>query len=502
VTTVTNFVAAAETYCAPVSDDPLTVPANAVCGCRTPTESGPAKCARPDEELSRLLDHDSTDHLVSYLKRLTDLATTALPAAQRAYLRYVWPSVDSDGNLVAREVMYRYGARAPRPDTLPGILTRTNIPVTDRDYYDVLVTFDRLGSTPNDELPTLETLYALKTRNAPESYVTPFGRVSVYAATAAAEGLSFFRTKGGKPLDVGPKGSPSMPRVVLKIYAPTIPQRRAEISVHDLIFTPPTPNRLKDASQDLADDLTSSVGRVSLCAAGLAGAYAEAIANASGDSPTHTIFSAQASIFRDRLNDVLDEAHEAILKDPAMCPKDSGFTGSDPVSKVDEAFRDLVKGLGTNVASDDIELQNQPREHVSFGFLAAARFGNAHYEAVRARVADDGTLTEDPLPRLLSAVVVNWHPYGFRNEITSFGDRGSLKLFTGAAVAPDFGLVAGIAYSPLRGLAANLGYSVMWVNAPREGVVLHEPVPEQFRNDPLRSALAGTGFWGLSYSVQ
>jgi hypothetical protein len=84
----------------------------------------------------------------------------------------------------------------------------------------------------------------------------------------------------------------------------------------------------------------------------------------------------------------------------------------------------------------------------------------------------------------------------------SFGDRGSTKVFTGAAIAPDFGLVGGIAYSPIRGLAVNLGYSVMWVNAPRDGVIPHEPVPEALRNDPLRSAIAGTWFWGLSYSFQ
>ena len=135
VTTTSAYVTSSEVYCTSVnSDEPLTVPSDAVCGCRTPTTNGPAECARPDEELSRLLDHDSTDRLVSYLRRLTDLVVTKLPSAKRAYVRFIWPAVDSDGNLVARAVMYHYGDRSPRPDMLPGILTAAATPLADRVY--------------------------------------------------------------------------------------------------------------------------------------------------------------------------------------------------------------------------------------------------------------------------------------------------------------------------------------------------------------------------------
>jgi hypothetical protein len=49
-----------------------------------------------------------------------------------------------------------------------------------------------------------------------------------------------------------------------------------------------------------------------------------------------------------------------------------------------------------------------------------------------------------------------------------------VKLLTGATVSPDFGVVGGAGYSPLKGLSLNLGYAFLVVNAPRDGVVLHE----------------------------
>ena len=504
VTTTSKFVTAVEAVCVAVnSSDPLSIPDKAVCGCRTPTATGPAQCARPDEELSRLVDHDTTDHVVSYLKVLADVASTKVAAAQRAYLRFIWPALDTDGNLVARQILYHYGDAAPLLDTLPGILTTSATPLTERGFYDILVAFDRVGTTPNDELPALETLYLSKREEGPASETTLFGRLGIVETAAAAEGVSFFREKAAKPIDVGLRGSPAMPRVILKLYAPALPERRADISVRDLIFTPLTLQRLKAASQALADDLVASAGRVSSCAANLATAYASAISEASSDAALPGIFSPQAIVFRDRLNDALDDAYESLLNDGAKCPKDTGYVGSDPVAKVDTAFRDLVKGLGTNVARGETQLHNTPRQHVSFGFLTAARFAHAHYQALRVKMADDGTVVEDPLPRLVNAVVVNWHPFGYHNaELVTFSDRGSLKFLTGAALSPDFGLVFGGAYSPLKGLGLNLGYTVLLVNSPREGVVLHEPVPDALRKDPFKSSYAGTWFWGLSYSFQ
>jgi hypothetical protein len=286
------------------------------------------------------------------------------------------------------------------------------------------------------------------------------------------------------------------------VYAPAIPHRRADISVHDLIYTPVTEDRLTDASQDLADDLTASRGRTSPCAASLATAYAQVFADMSKDVRITSIFSAQASVFRDRLNNALDDARDSLLQDPTQCPEGAASGAGNAIGKVDDTFRRLVEGLGTNVASGETELHNRPPDHISFGFLTAARFGTPHYEVVRARTADDGTLTQDPLPRLISAVIVNWHPLGFHDELISFGSRGNLKVFTGATISPDFGVVGGLGYSPIRGLAANVGYAVMWCNAPRPGVPLHEPLPPEVSSDPFQSARAGSWFWGLSYSFQ
>jgi len=503
VTTTSDYVTTAEALCTVVkSTDALSVPPAAVCGCRTPTANGPAECARPDEELSRLVDHDTTNHLAAYLTLLTDLVATKLPAVQRAYVRFIWPTVDGEGNLVARQILYRSRNGPLLIDTLPGILAGPSKPPTERPYYDILVTFDRVGTTSNDELPALTTFYVSKKKNSPESETGLLGRLGIVEVAAAAEGMKFFRERVGKPVDVGLRGSPAMPRTVLKVYAPALPERRAEISVRDWIFTPPTSDRLKEAALDLADDLSASSGRVSPCAASLAVAYADAVSDTSSESAVPTIFSPQAVVFRDRLNDALDASYDAVLKDTSKCPKDTGYVGADPVAKVDDAFRDLVKGLGTNVATGETQLHNEPREHVSFGFLSAARFGSVAGEA-RVRLADDGTVVEDPLPRLLNAVIVDWHPFGYHSaELVTFRDRGSVKLLTGATVSPDFGVVGGAGYSPLKGLSLNLGYAVLVVNSPREGVPLHDLPPEALRNDPFKSALSRTWFWGLSYSFQ
>jgi hypothetical protein len=140
---------------------------------------------------------------------------------------------------------------------------------------------------------------------------------------------------------------------------------------------------------------------------------------------------------------------------------------------------------------------------VSFGFLSAARFGAAPNQVLRVKLADDGTVVEDPLPRLLNAVIVNWHPFGYHSdELVTFRDRGSVKFLTGALLSPDFGLLLGGGYSPLKGLSVNLGYAMLIVNSPKEGVVVHELPPENLRNDPFKSAWSRTWFWGLSYSFQ
>ena len=135
VTTTSDYVTTAEALCMVVkSTDALSVPPAAVCGCRTPTANGPAECARPDEELSRLVDHDTTNHLAAYLTLLTDLAATKLPAVQRAYVRFIWPTVDGEGNLVARQILYRSHNGPLLIDTLPGILAGPSKPPTERPY--------------------------------------------------------------------------------------------------------------------------------------------------------------------------------------------------------------------------------------------------------------------------------------------------------------------------------------------------------------------------------
>ncbi|MGE5360079.1 MAG: hypothetical protein ACM3NQ_13760, partial [Bacteroidales bacterium] len=105
----------------------------------------------------------------------------------------------------------------------------------------------------------------------------------------------------------------------------------------------------------------------------------------------------------------------------------------------------------------------------------------------------------DPMPRLLTAVVVNLHPWPYQASAQRQSWRERLRTFAGVTITPDFGLAAGIGCSVVRGLSVNAGAAVMWTNAVRADQV-GEPIPDSAnKNRPFALKTAVVGLFGLSY---
>jgi hypothetical protein len=516
ITTTPSSLRTARAVCAAVPSGPLSMPPGAVCGCRAPSSDTPPACARPQDELTRLVDHDTTAHLVTYLQLLVN-RVKAPDIVAGSYFRLVWPAVGAEGKLVARQLVFQDGAHEPVQATLPGIVASGTTAPTKRKYYDVLVTFDAKAATPDAELPGLESFYSSSEKENPVLAQVPafVGKLGILEALAAGGGVTFSSRSVG-PASVPPRapGAPPppppppvrlapMPQAVLKVYAPSLPHKRAEIAVRDWIVTPSSAQRISSGAVQLGNELKQSSRRVSECGVNLAAEYATALSTVPAGCASVALFSAQAGVCRNELNDALDTAYEKVVGDVAACPKDTLSVGSDPVASVDSAFRDFVTGLGATVAKGESSLKNVPREKISFGLMTAVRFGDARYGAVRSKVGDDGNVREDPLPRLVNAVVLNWHPSGYdSSQVITYKDPGSFKIVVGTTLSPDFGILGGVGYSPLKGLSFNVAYATLLINAPRDRVNLGEAVPAEFKEDPFRTSHVRTFVWGLSYSFQ
>lgn len=506
VTTSSPPLAAERAACTLIpSSQRLEVPAGAVCGCYASTDPSKAQiCARPQEELTRLVDHDTTEHLLAYLRRLT---TAAKVATDGRFVRFVWAGPDAEGKRVARSVVFDPDGNQPTL-VLPGVTASASTLLASRRYVDVLVGFDGgIEATPNADLPSLETLYTSGEKPNPilEQLPSFIKQLGLLEAIAAGQGVTTLSGRGIAPMSRRhSRPAPSvarMPEAVFKIYGPTLSHARADIAVRDWIVTKPTEEGIADGAIELRDALKATSARSSACARTLADAQAAALTAAAGCAvPVTSLFGAEADRCRGTLNAALDTAYSGVV---GTCPPEIAFPGGDPVAVVDEAFRGVAKGLGASVAQGELALKNVPREHFSFGLMTAVRFGDVRSARPRVKMGDDNLVASDPLPRLLTAVLVNWHPWGYDVEkINTSRDKGSFKLSGGTTVTPDFGLIGTAGYSPLKGLTVHVGYAVLLSNSPKTNVEIGKPVPDDLKDDPFRSVRVGTWLWGLSYSFQ
>lgn len=516
VTTGSKRLSVTRTACVLVPHtEPLRVPKGEVCGCVKQAGGAIGDCARPQDELTRLVDHDTTANLIAYLELL---ATKAGIATAKPYVRYVWAGPNADGKRVVRSVLHHFGENT-LTTVLPGVTAASTdpiAPVADWKYVDLLVGIDRGKEDPTDDdaLPELQSLYTSGEKPNPilEQIPSFIKQLAFLEALGAGLGPTTVRPRVAPPRFPAPPPPPPeirTPEAVFKIYGPALPHGRADVAVRDWIILGPTADGLTGASTEIRDALLFGSARTSACARSLATGYDQAVSRQAADclrhvnGPSKGPFSAEAARCRSLLNGAFDEVYESTLADPALCRAETTFSGTDPVAQVDDAYRALATGLGASVTQGETALKNVPREAISFGLMTAVRVGDVTSPRPRVKLNDDGVVVDDPMPRLVTAVLVNWHPFGYDpSKINTAGDKGSFKLSAGTTVTPDFGFVGAAGYSPIKGLTVHVGYAVLYGNSPKEGITVGEKVPESFynKNDPFRAAPMRTWLWGLSYS--
>ena len=255
-----------------------------------------------------------------------------------------------------------------------------------------------------------------------------------------------------------------------QIYRPELPLARATITVTDKISVPRTLADVKAEVPDVAKATQQSVGWTSTCAKATIEAYAATVNKASPNAMIENLLSA------------LTEAR-------------APFSACKDLAEVDKAFGGLVTSLGPVTGKGEATIQNVPREPVSFGLLTGLAVGGFSGDP-RVKL-DAGLVVADPLPRTLTAALVNWHPFGLDTARQWRAAHAcSLSIFGGTTLTPTFGLTGGVGFSPLKGLTVNVGRALLFIDT------LKGFTPDQ---TPEKGTLpvhghAQTWYWGLSYA--
>jgi hypothetical protein len=166
--------------------------------------------------------------------------------------------------------------------------------------------------------------------------------------------------------------------------------------------------------------------------------------------------------------------------------------------EVNLEFRKLATNWSPAKLKADVKFANRPLTHFGFGALSSIAFSGKTNEP-RAQV-DDGAIVEDPLPRALTAVVLNYNVTGYNAESSRVRLRERVNLFGGATITPEFGLTGGVNVVLVRGLGVNVGYALLFHATKREADVFGEAPSDPL--DPLRLANVGVWYAGLSYNFK
>jgi hypothetical protein len=142
------------------------------------------------------------------------------------------------------------------------------------------------------------------------------------------------------------------------------------------------------------------------------------------------------------------------------------------------------------------KLTNIPVSKVSYSALTAV-MGSPKFPEGATRVKEsNGVVAVDNLPRLLTAVVINFHPLGYEpSERTWPTWRESFRVFVGPTINPEPGVAAGIAFGISRNFGLAVGGTYLAFDAERaESPIGSKPVNTR---DPFKTEWLRTGFVGF-----
>jgi len=402
----------------------------------------------------------------------------ALGDVQRNYYRLVWVGRDDSGGAPSLQSAVVHEGDTGAIRALPGITPSSSI-----QFLDVFV-----SAEPG---AILESQYVS----------TPVKDPLMAQIPAFVEKTGVIGFIAGLPLARGATDSVS---TTYSIARPVLPLARADIKIKDTVILPGSAVGMRRASGELRDRLSIREARLSTCAQELARADAAAIASALGQESC-AFPAGQTSLDASGVN-ACRASLLALLEDEykkaAGCRDATPPSGSDPLLVVDKQFTDLAGTLKETRRAAESKLSNTPRTRYSFGVLTSAIIGNPHYRGttVRAKIGGNGSLVHDPMPTVLTMVMVNIHPraYDPQQDQPTLAER--FRLFAGTSITPDFGIGGGAGVMILRGLTVNVGWANLFVRTPREGLSLGQTPPAG--TAPLSAGNAGVWFAGLGYSFK
>lgn len=289
------------------------------------------------------------------------------------------------------------------------------------------------------------------------------------------------------------------PKLAVTVKGVVLPLRRASIRLRmkakDLVSSKQFTNAVADLATTLIFDGAGRSNRARAQVGTLLKDLPENAARscAAPGPADSTDAASRAAACRDALDKVLKMAFDAAM---TGTPSDGDAAA---VESVDSQFRALsVNALSSN-AELDMTFKNHPLTHFGFGAgTAVIAFGRLN--RTRAKLDDtSGALVSNPLPRVMTMAFVNWSPSGYDEGSASLTRSERIRGFFGAALTPDFGVVAGVNVLLQRGVGIVGGAGVLFGNGADIGEIGKPPsAPE----DPFKLALAGTLFVGISYSYK
>lgn len=409
--------------------------------------------------------------------------------AGRDYVLLVWPGEDQAGESALRWAVIHEPAPDEYVAALPGLKHAGR-----RKLYEVYLGADtraRFGS------------YYLSTRvdDPLPSQLPAFVQAVSTPLTALAAGTTPppFKPAAVAPgMVMGLSPDPCAPQPVedplyVTVRRVDLPMRRADVSAALASFEPKV---FAEAAADLAQSLSRGEVSHDLCARNLSTEMAKTAIEISRGSACAAPPADATPEERKAAAEECATAYDAKLSETystaiAACPATRDV---DAAVHVNREFRKFVSTPAGDKLKAEAVLKNRPYAHLNLGALSSFILSGGTTKP-RAVVAD-GKVVEDPLPRPLTAAVVNWSIQGVDTQRRSPRFPERFHLFGGATLTPDFGLTAGLNFTIYRGLGVNAGRAWLFhKTAPADAL---DKAPSS--SDPLSVATAGVWFAGFSYS--
>lgn len=153
-------------------------------------------------------------------------------------------------------------------------------------------------------------------------------------------------------------------------------------------------------------------------------------------------------------------------------------------------FRSFVATLEPPTLKAEATIRNEGPIRFSVGSLTAY-VQSSKLSQPRVKVGSAGTLVDDPMPRTMTAVIVNWSIPGFDPKERSTSTSQRFRPFVGMSLLPNIGLVAGGSALVGRGFAVNAGVARLWYPT---GTIGQKPGTER--------ATLDTWFLGASFNLK